>query len=254
MTVVDAPLDGLHTILDAARQSGKPFDLAVIDCYATDNACLSRVGKLVDDPRLARLPVVLVVPKSRLTSDPTALPATAHKLRKPVHRSDIEALLAVIADGTHITASISTREEPRTRNGSILVVEDNVVNQTIALKMLSTLGYRADLAQDGRQALTMMSRTRYDLVFMDCQMPELDGFEATLELRNQERASGRHTVVVAMTANAMDGSREACLRAGMDDYMTKPVKLADLAEMTRRWIPDEPLQSERSLRVGTAGL
>jgi CheY-like chemotaxis protein len=246
MNVVDAPLDRLHRLLDAALESGEPFDIAVIDCHVANDSCLSQVVSLVDDPRLARLPVVLVVPKNKTTSGHAALPAVTHKLRKPVHRSDIENLLAKVEVTDRATGLGSPRanDASRSRNARILVVEDNAVNQKIALKMLEKLGYDAELAQHGREALTMLGRARYDLVFMDCQMPELDGFEATAELRNLERVTGRHTIVVAMTANVLEGAREACLHAGMDDYVTKSVKSGDLIEIIRRWVPNEASQSD----------
>ena len=110
----------------------------------------------------------------------------------------------------------------------MLVAEDNPVNRRLALRQLEKLGYRAHAVEDGRGRVDAVAGGRYDLVLMDCQMPEMDGFEATRAIRRSEAADGRHVPIVAMTANALEGDREACLAAGMDAYLAKPVQLAAL--------------------------
>ena len=118
----------------------------------------------------------------------------------------------------------------------ILLVEDNKVNTLIALKILDRLGYVADRVANGREALEALSHTPYSLVLMDCQMPEMDGFEATHAIRTLEQKTGSHIPIVAMTANAMVEDRERCISAGMDDYISKPVDRAVLAAILERWI------------------
>ncbi len=121
------------------------------------------------------------------------------------------------------------------RPSSLLLVEDNAVNQRLALHLLQRLGHRVELARNGREAVEAACNGRYDAILMDCQMPELDGFEATRRIRSHE-AEGQRTPIIAMTANALQGDRERCLEAGMDDYLAKPVRREDLAAMLARWL------------------
>jgi CheY-like chemotaxis protein len=117
----------------------------------------------------------------------------------------------------------------------VLVVEDNIANSKVAVRMVEKLGYRADIAANGMEAVRILGEVRYDAVLMDCHMPEMDGFEATRAIRQNE-ADGRHTPVIAMTASALSGDRERCLAAGMDDYISKPIKLHVVAAMLERWL------------------
>jgi CheY-like chemotaxis protein len=118
----------------------------------------------------------------------------------------------------------------------ILLAEDNLVNQKIAVRLLRKAGYGCDVVENGRQVLEQLAAATYDLVLMDCQMPEMDGYEATRKVREQERLGEHPRIpIVALTANAMEGDRERCLEAGMDDYLSKPIDAKSLQETIHRW-------------------
>jgi CheY-like chemotaxis protein len=122
----------------------------------------------------------------------------------------------------------------------ILLVEDNPVNQKVAIRSLKKLGLEADIASNGLEAISMLERACYDLVLMDVQMPEMDGFDATRHIRaNPGLAPNDSVPIIAMTANAMQGDRELCLDSGMNDYLTKPIALRGLVEVLQRWLPSE---------------
>ena len=173
--------------------------------------------------------LTLARPEARPAEDaPAAVaPGGAHQVDRVA-----EPLRVVSGDGTW-----HAPERPAAMaSAPILVVEDNPVNQQVACGWLRKLGYRADVAANGFEALEALERIPYAAVLMDCQMPEMDGFQATAELRRREGTT-RHTPVIAMTANVMRGDRERCLEAGMDDYVPKPVRLEDLDAALRRWLP-----------------
>jgi CheY-like chemotaxis protein len=131
---------------------------------------------------------------------------------------------------------------PEQKNVRILLAEDNRINQMVALGLLQSLGYTATLAVNGLQVLEALATKTYDIIFMDCQMPEMDGYEATRQIRGAEISPMPR--IIAMTANAMQGESEKCLEAGMDDYMSKPVRLDKLRQMLDRWVPTiEPPES-----------
>ena len=123
-----------------------------------------------------------------------------------------------------------------THTGRVLLVEDNLVNQRVALGVIRKLGWQADVASDGVAAIDLVQRNQYSLVFMDCQMPEMDGYVATRNIRNLEAANGMPPVpIVALTAHAMTGDRERCINAGMNDYLAKPFGLEELRDALNRW-------------------
>ncbi|MBN1477918.1 response regulator [Candidatus Sumerlaeota bacterium] len=163
-------------------------------------------------------------------------------LPKPVKQSHLHDCLVTVL-GQRVCARgpaappLVTRHTLREarRRAHILLAEDNPVNQRVAIHMLTRMGYLVDAVPNGREAVEALEHGRFDIVLMDCHMPEMDGYEATRRIREQENGLS-HTPIIAMTANAMKGDRERCLEAGMDDYLSKPVKSEDLADIIERWL------------------
>lgn len=129
-------------------------------------------------------------------------------------------------------------EEPIEISDPILVAEDNALIQDLLIRQFELLGLEVKVVSDGEQAVAATREEQYALIFMDCQMPNMDGFSATRAIREAERATGRHVPIVAMTANAFREDRQACLDCGMDDYLSKPVRLRELRRMIERWAPE----------------
>jgi PAS domain S-box-containing protein len=234
------------SMMQAEAARGKPFDLAVLDMQMPGMDGLDLARAIKKDPRIATTRLVMLTSVDR-QEDPEALRETGVDayLTKPVKQSQLFDCLSMV-----MSSDIETREikagfvalaerpesiEPAAdRDLCILIAEDNPVNQKVALFQLQKLGYRAHVVDNGRLALEELARMDYDVIFMDCQMPELDGYETTRDLRAIEGAD-RHTWVIAMTAHSLEGDREKCLAAGMDDYVSKPVKPEDLQAALQRY-------------------
>jgi CheY-like chemotaxis protein len=132
--------------------------------------------------------------------------------------------------------SLAAAVQPRTgKSLRVLVAEDNLVNQNVILGVLKKEGHSIELARNGQEVLAAVQRSQFDLILMDVQMPQMDGFEATAAIRKAEKISVEHLPIVAITAHAMQGDRERCLEAGMDDYLTKPIDLSKLRAMLEKW-------------------
>jgi CheY-like chemotaxis protein len=249
-------------MLREAAGRGESYDLAILDMQMPGMDGVELARRIKEDPSISSTKLIIMSSVGRGSDDEEARQAgsiDAH-LTKPVRQSrlfDAIATLMSIPEEEPSAAStadvfapsptdaplVATRalREPKERpHARILVAEDNAVNQKVAVMMLERLGYRVDVAANGLEAIEALSRIPYAAVLMDVQMPEMDGYEATAEIRKGEGPEDRHTPVIAMTANAMQGDREKALEAGMDDYVSKPVKLEELDVVLERWIFPDP--------------
>jgi len=252
-------------LLRAAAAAGAPYDLAVLDLMMPGMDGFEVARTIKADPNIAGMRLVMLTSFGERGHGATAREAgVAAYLTKPVRQSQLfDCLSDVVAastptpenakpplTGSPLLTKHSLNEARTSSNKLILLAEDNIVNQMVAIRQLQKLGYRADAVANGLEVLEALGRIPYDLVLMDCQMPEMDGYEATAEIRRREAGSSRRTVIIAMTANALTGDRERCLAAGMDEYISKPVQLNELAAALERWnaslsqLPDDELTDD----------
>jgi CheY-like chemotaxis protein len=227
--------EALNAMRDAA--AGDPFDVAIVDMMMPSMDGGAVAAEIRSDPKLSDMVVVLLTSAGH-SEQP--VPGVDIELVKPVRPSQLFDVLHTLLSsrpeyGKH-EAGEHTAEVVRPEHGGrVLIVEDNAANLKVAMRMVERLGYRADKAGNGVEAVRVLDRMNYDAVLMDCQMPEMDGYEATRQIRRHEK-EGRHTPIIAMTASAMAGDRERCLAAGMDDYISKPIKLHVVAAVLERWL------------------
>jgi signal transduction histidine kinase/DNA-binding response OmpR family regulator len=226
-------------MLRIAVDRNDPYDLAILDMHmpGMDGITLARAIKA--DRLVADTPLIMLTSVGGFGDARRAqISGIRSYLHKPVRQSDLYNALLGAVKLPVVVAEPALVEEQHLQLGDIrlLVAEDNPVNQEVAISMLEMLGCRCDLATNGVEVLAALEHKDYDVILMDCQMPEMDGFEATAEIRRREQAtSGRHVTIIAVTANAMEGDREQCLRAGMDDYLSKPFSRVQLMEMLNEW-------------------
>jgi CheY-like chemotaxis protein len=240
-------------MLRAAVDTGEPYGVAVLDMQMPEMDGLDLARAIKNDPAIAPTRLMLLTSIGVEIREEARQAGVEAVLTKPVRQSQLyDALAPMVGLGDDMPAARSSREnapaaghttavveEPPTR-GCVLLAEDNPVNQRVATRMLEKLGYRVDVAANGREALEAFAGAPYAAVLMDVQMPGVDGYEATTEIRRREGPE-RHTPIIAMTANAMEGDREKALRAGMDDYVVKPVDRERLAVVLEDWVPKEEI-------------
>jgi len=229
---------GMEALQDMrkAADGEVPFDVAIVDMMMPGMDGRDVAAAIRRDPSLRDL-IVLLLTSAGHSEQP--VPGVDVELVKPVRPSQLfdvlHTLLAARPEHARRTAAdqLDGSVERSTRGARVLVVEDNAANLKVAVRMIERLGYRADMAGNGLEAVKALGQLDYDAVLMDCQMPEVDGYEATRRIRRQEH---KHTPIIAMTASAMAGDRERCLAAGMDDYISKPIKMHVVAAVLERWL------------------
>jgi len=235
-------------LLRAAAQH-EPYDIVLMDTHMPGITGFELARTIKGDPSIAAVPLVLMTSFGQRGDGQVAREiGIAAYLTKPVRESQLFDCLVTVLDRSGVMSTQSnaaTRAKLVTRYALkeretmarklILVAEDNIVNQLVAARQLEKMGYRADMVANGLEAVEALTRIPYDLVLMDCQMPEMDGYEATAAIRLREGQS-KHTPIIAMTANAMEGEREKCLAAGMNDYVSKPVKSEELQAVLAHWL------------------
>jgi CheY-like chemotaxis protein len=251
-------------LLRAAAARGEPYDLAILDMHMPDMDGIVLAQAIKAAPTIASVRLVM------LTS--TGVYGDAEKARqsgimaylsKPVRQSQLYNCLMTAIEAPS-TSSGTQPPHPRVATvqpalcGHVLLAEDNAVNQRVAVRMLERLGCQVEVTANGREAVDALERCVYDVVLMDCQMPEMDGFAATRVIREREAKSAQMRIpIIALTAHAMKGDREQCLAAGMDDYLSKPFTLEQLHTVLRRWLAPESVSQptpEPSVSPGATGV
>jgi two-component system sensor histidine kinase/response regulator len=236
-------------ILRAAAVAGTPYDVALLDMQMPEMDGLTLARMIKADPAIASVHLIILTSQGQVMSNAELKEAGIDAyLVKPVKQSRLfDSLITAVGQANAevifvgSSSSIPTASDQPHVRGRILLAEDNIVNQRVALGQLKKLGYTANAVANGLEVVQALEEVPYDLILMDCQMPEMDGYEATQLIRRRESeaiasaGSKPRIHIIAMTANAMQGDREKCLAAGMDDYVSKPVREADLRAALERW-------------------
>ena len=260
-TVVENPNECLRLLRQQA-QTGRPYDIALLDMEMPEIDGFELAKLIKADEHLQATRLILLTSLGR-RGDATAAKEYGFSgyLTKPIRKAQLQACLETVmgfpqAESTSVSQPLVTshflKDLERKKTIRILVTDDHQVNQQLGVLMIERMGYRADVAGNGLEALEAYSRIPYDLILMDCQMPELDGYEATKKIREAENVkhevkeegspdalhfTAEHVPIIAVTANAMQGDREKCLQAGMDDYLSKPIRPEELSHVLAKWLP-----------------
>ena len=241
--------------LRKAATGGNPYDLLLLDSLAPAEEGVGLVRTVRADPLLQNLKIVMVaahdVPKHKTES---VAAGVDRYLLQPVKRLQLlaniadvmqrKSLSALQGEGGQETSHSDGIPEEKLQPRRLLLAEDNLANQKLAMLLLKKLGYEVQVAINGKEAVRAALGVKFDAVLMDCQMPEMDGFEATLAIRGAEKHTEMHVPIIAMTANAMQDDRQKCLQVGMDDYISKPINSKKLAEILERWVAKKSPQEE----------
>jgi polar amino acid transport system substrate-binding protein len=247
-TSADEAIDILHK----AKAQNDPYDVLLVDLVMPGKDGMELASQVKDDPKLSNTKMILITAHDTVgLGDMAIANGFSGYLTKPVRQSELLDCIATVM-GRALEGSGAKTWTTETRKANrqsldfageldasqlVLVVEDNKVNQQVAILQLQSFGISADTCANGAEAIRTLALHDYGLILMDCQMPEMDGFDATKLIRKAEMLSGRHIPIIAMTAQAMEGDREKCIVAGMDDYISKPIDAEKLLQILQRWIP-----------------
>ena len=231
----DAALIALH----CAVAVGVPFPLVIVNEQLPGRGGSALAERVQQDARLAGSRVVMLAPvEASGRADRLQSPGSHACLSRSSGHGELgDTILQVLGQPRPVQAPPNSSAAPQTGNSGhqLLVVEDNIVNQRLAQRLLEKRGYSVTVAVDGRRALELLALRDFQLILMDLQMPELDGFATTAAIRSCESKTGKHVPIIAMTANAMKGDREKCLASGMDAYISKPIQVAELFQVLETW-------------------
>src|SRR5256714_127702 len=234
--------------LSAAKQQGEPYGLVLTDMHMPGMDGFTLIERIRERPELATATIMMLTSAGHRGDAVRCQElGVAAYLLKPIRQSELrEAIARVLGARGHEGAiplitrfSLQDAREPGS-SLKVLLAEDNVVNQRLAVRLLEKRGHRVVVAANGREALEALQKETFDAVFMDVQMPEMDGLEATAAIRAQEKSTGSHQTIIALTAHAMKGDREKCLAGGMDGYLSKPIRPQELDDVL------QALQTERA--------
>ena len=240
------------TMLHQAAARGNPFDMVILDMHMPHIDGIEVAKLIKKDPTLTKIRMIMLTSVG-IRGDARLAREAGIKiyLTKPVRQIDLYNSLVALMKGEQkgegqLITQYSFEKTTARFDANVLVAEDNIVNQQVAIGVLRKLGCQADLTINGQEAVQAFEKNQYDIIFMDCQMPRMDGYEATAEIRNMEniQASKVRIPVIALTANALTGDRERCLAAGMDDYISKPFGMEQIATILEHWLPEKKQQRE----------
>ena len=229
------------TLIRQEAVANDPFDCALIDASGSESEAVPFAEMLASDPVASPTKVLILTLTSVKPSAESSESKFAAYLTKPLKFSQFVDCISSVLSNTgakalDLTVTQQIPQIPRPESSLILIAEDNPVNQKVAILQLKNLGFNGHTVSNGQEAIDAVLSGKYALVLMDCQMPEMDGFQATKEIRKLEMQHGRHVPVIAMTAHALDGDRERCISAGMDDYISKPVDAKKLQAVLTKWL------------------
>ena len=239
--IAGSPEEAIELLTEAVAR-GAPYDITIIDLALPGLDALGLARSIRARADIAKVRLVVITRRQADIKNAREAGIDAC-IAKPVRQTVLyECLVNVMAGQPHEAVAVPAvagpaHAAPAAIRGNILLVEDNLINQQVALGILQIQGYSVTVVNNGLEALDAHGQGAFDLILMDCHMPEMDGFEATRAIREREATSGKHIPIVALTANAMAQDREACLNAGMDDHLAKPFSMQTLRDMLDRWMP-----------------